>query len=189
MQRTIFLPINMLIQFVMSLITVPKSMVYMRRYDMLYTYLKSAMDYRFHDYYHSREGVLELVDHFESIVKVWFYGRRIPETERLEVKRLLCTLYCDLMKLHLMRGDIELACLTVIRANHFLGIDRLPNMPDFDLKTAHVVKAGIAASRLLEEGGLATLMLRQGDEPIVSAPKKPKKKVTTISNVLPFRKK
>ena len=73
-----------------------------------------------------------------------------------------------MQQLYFLCGQREEAVLVVIRAHQNLGIDRLPSNPDLDLKTAHVVKAGIAASKLLEEGGLATLTVRQGEEPVVS---------------------
>lgn len=86
-----------------------------------------------------------------------------------QVSRVLRDIYCRLFKQQLLAGNIESATLTVIRAHQHIGLQKLPSTPGFDVKTAHVVKAGIAAGKLLEDGGLATLMVRQGDEPVVSS--------------------
>lgn len=103
----------------------------------------------------------------------------------LEDSRKLCALYCDLQKLHFVCGQMEEAIILVIRAHRHLGIDRLPTNPALDLKTAHVIKAGLAAAKLLEDGGLATLMIRQGEEPEVYQTKKVKK-IMKSGNVLQF---
>lgn len=87
--------------------------------------------------------------------------------ERPRYKNMLTQLYSRLFRLYLLSCNIEAATLLLIRAHNHLGIPCLPEYPDYDLRTAHVVKAGLAAGRLLEEGGLATLMVRQGEEPIV----------------------
>ncbi|SME93964.1 hypothetical protein [Pseudobacteriovorax antillogorgiicola] len=98
----------------------------------------------------------------------------LEEVESVErqpnVSRMLCDIYCLLFKQYVLAGNLEEATLTVIRAHQSTGLDRLPTTPGFDVRVAHVVKAGIAAGKLLEDGGLATLMVRQGDEPIVSKP-------------------
>jgi len=86
------------------------------------------------------------------------------------VSRVLRDVYCGIFKLNILVGNLELATLTVIRAHQKIGLDRLPSTPGFDVKVAQVVKAGIAAGKLLEEGGLATLMVRHGDEPSLSKP-------------------
>ena len=90
-------------------------------------------------------------------------GEHLPN-----VSRMLCDIYCLLFKQHVLAGNLEEATLTVIRAHQHTGLDRLPTTPGFDVKVAHVVKAGIAAGKLLEDGGLATLMVRQGEDPVIT---------------------
>lgn len=127
--------------------------------------LRARLDYRMGNYHQSVVLLSPIVRQIERMV--------LAEKDRgapLRLRRLLCTLYCDQQQLYFLCGQMEDAVMTVIRAHQHLGIDRLPSNPDLDLKTAHVVKAGIAASKMLEEGGLATLMVRQGEEPIVSRP-------------------
>ncbi|RZA11099.1 MAG: hypothetical protein EOP10_33630 [Proteobacteria bacterium] len=132
--------------------------------------LRARLDYRLGNFQQSAVLLGPIVQQLEKLVHK---DKNAP----LKVRRLLCTLYCDMQQLYFLCGQMEEAVLIVIRAHHNLGIDRLPSNPDLDLKTAHVVKAGIAASKLLEEGGLATLMVRQGEEPVVSrTPPKPSAK-------------
>jgi hypothetical protein len=85
----------------------------------------------------------------------------------------LTRVYCALFRAQVNAGRIESAASTLIRASKSIGLDRLPDIHDFDTRTAHIVKAGIAASRLLDEGGLATLMVKQGENPVVAKGKSP----------------
>ena len=85
----------------------------------------------------------------------------------IKVSRMLCDIYCLLFRLQILSGNVEEAAIVVIRAQETLGMDRLPTTSGFDVKVAHVVKAGIAAGKLLDDGGLATLLVRQGQEPEV----------------------
>lgn len=156
--------------------------------------LRARLDYRMGNFHQSVVLLGNVVTQLEQMV----IGEQVAP---LKVKRLLCTLYCDMLQLYFLCGQVEEAVLVIIRAHQSLGIDRLPSNPDLDLKTAHVVKAGLAASKLLEEGGLATLMVRQGEEPIVGRPQQPqqsnssksrgykpkiRKRETTGAVVIPF---
>ena len=107
------------------------------------------------------------------------------------VQRVLRDFYCLLLRLYVLSGHLEDGALTVIRAHEKIGVDRLPSSPRFDVKVAHVVKAGIAAGKLLEDGGLATLMVRQGEEPVLTSDKKthkPRKVIKTDdgATIIPF---
>ena len=95
-----------------------------------------------------------------------------PQKKRLTVEALT-RVYCALFRAQVNAGRIESAASTLIRAAKSIGVDRLPDINDFDTRTAHIVKAGIAASRLLDEGGLATLMVKQGENPVVAKGKSP----------------
>lgn len=127
--------------------------------------LRARLDYRMGNYHQSGVLLQPIIRQLEREI-----ATKKDIGAPLKVRRLLCTLYCDQQQLYFLCGQMEEAVITVIRAHQHLGIDRLPSNPDLDLKTAHVVKAGVAASKMLEEGGLATLMVRQGEEPVVSRP-------------------
>jgi hypothetical protein len=95
--------------------------------------------------------------------------------------------------------------LVVLRAKKTLDCDRLPELARLDAKTAHLVRAGLAAGRLLDGGGLATLYVKAADPAPVSTNKsKHAAKTPTItqrqgatarnqeglrsSNIIPFPK-
>lgn len=85
-------------------------------------------------------------------------------TPALHLRALLIRMYSRLLQASLENGRLDEAAAVVIRANQKLGADRLPASPNLDVKTAHVIKAGIAAGKLLEDGGLATLFVKSGQE-------------------------
>jgi hypothetical protein len=134
---------------------------YLMRQRLFAALLRARLDYRMGNYQQSVVLLGPVVLHLEHKLRT---GKALP----LKLRRLLCLLYSDMQKLYLLSGQVEEAVQVVIRAQQNLGIDRLPSNPDLDIRTAHVIRAGLAASKLLEEGGLATLMVRQGEEPIVS---------------------
>lgn len=74
--------------------------------------------------------------------------------------RVLLDLYVLLSRAYLHSGNIDAAMQMVLRANRILGIDKLPGLSQLDAKTCHLVRAGLAAGRLLEGGGLTTLFVR-----------------------------
>jgi hypothetical protein len=50
----------------------------------------------------------------------------------------------------MLRGDFDAACLVVIEARK-RGVERLPGLGALDARTAHLVRAGLAAGRLLRD--------------------------------------
>lgn len=60
---------------------------------------------------------------------------------------------------YLIVGDIENACQTVIYASQVHGIKCLPSCTSLDMKTSHIIRAGLAASRMIAEGGDATIFI------------------------------
>ena len=113
-----------------------------------------------------RAGLDEKLGNHEQAAATYNQLVRMIESEETRYKaedpkgRVMTDLYSRLLRLHLENGRMDDATLVMIRAHRFLGIDSLPVAPEFDIKTAHIVKAGIAAGRLLDEGGLATLTVR-----------------------------
>jgi len=75
-------------------------------------------------------------------------------------RRVLEDLYTVLVRAYLHAGHIDDAMLVIIRAKKSLNVDRLPGLAELDAKTAHLVRAGLAAGRLLDGGGLATLFVK-----------------------------
>ena len=109
------------------------------------------------------------------LIRVYFYSKlrdytkatntldsiiTILEEYRVKYKEVLLDLYSFLFKLYIISGYMEDAALTVIRANEKLRVNHLPNNSDFDVKVAHIVKASIAAVRMLEDDtASATLII------------------------------
>jgi len=91
-------------------------------------------------------------------------------------RRVLEDLYTVLARAYLHAGHIDDAMLVVIRAKKSLGLERLPGLAELDAKTAHLVRAGLAAGRLLDGGGLATMFVR-------SAQQKPKEASRPLKDV------
>lgn len=75
-------------------------------------------------------------------------------------RRVLEDFYTALTRAYLHAGHIDDAMLVVIRAKKSMSIDRLPGLAELDAKTAHLVRAGLAAGRLLDGGGLATMFVK-----------------------------
>jgi len=120
-------------------------------------------------------------------------------------RRVLEDLYTVLVRAYLHAGHIDDAMLVVIRAKKSLNIDRLSGLAELDAKTAHLVRAGLAAGRLLDGGGLATLFVKSNTPepkrppiaplaPIAQPPKragataanKLKDDLDSVDNVIPF---
>lgn len=94
----------------------------------------------------------------------------IPTDLQDPMHGMMTDFYTALVRLYLAAGRIDDATHAIVRATHHLKTEMLPDFPDFNVRIAHIVKAGIAAGKLLEEGGLATLMVKHGAEPVVGAP-------------------
>ena len=74
--------------------------------------------------------------------------------------QVLGDLYTLLARMYLYGGHIDAALLLIMRVHKVLGIDRLPGLPELDAKTAHLVRASVAAGRLLDGNSLATLVVK-----------------------------
>ena len=86
-----------------------------------------------------------------------YYGLKKSSKAR---QRVLQDLYTLLTRAYLHSGHIDDAMHVVIRAKKMLGVDRLSGLAELDSKTAHLVRAGLAAGRLLEGDGLATMFVK-----------------------------
>jgi hypothetical protein len=84
--------------------------------------------------------------------------------------------YTLLVRAYLHGGHIDDAMLVVLRAKKHLGTDRLPSLARLDAKTAHLVRAGLAAGKLLDGGGLATLFVKSNVESVATPPAPPQQK-------------
>lgn len=105
-------------------------------------------------------------EHNEPLSKKQHHAQREMEREsgkeqnhaRLEM--VLQDLYTLLARMYLYSGHIDGALLLTVRVRKVLGIDRLPALPELDVKTAHLVRASMAAGKLLDGTSLATLVVK-----------------------------
>lgn len=95
----------------------------------------------------------------ESIVSALENSLSVPERNAAK-DTVLQGLYTLLAKLHLCSGQLDSAMLVIVRARKVLQIDRLPALPEIDVATAQLLRAGIAAGKLLDSNLLATLVVR-----------------------------
>jgi len=75
-------------------------------------------------------------------------------------RRVLIDLYTVLTRAYLHVGDIDKAMQIILLAQKSIGVNRLTGLADLDAKTAHLIRAGIAAGRMLEGGGMATMFVK-----------------------------
>lgn len=85
--------------------------------------------------------------------------------EESSLLTLMMYIYEELCTLHLSIGQIDEAAGIVLRAYGATGFEALPRFPHLNTQAAHIVKAGLAAGRLLDEGGFKDLF--QSGKPII----------------------
>jgi len=85
---------------------------------------------------------------------------------RGQLARTLVDVYVELLDNYLVTGYFEDAALIVIRAHQTLGVDSLPGFSHFDVQTAHLVKTGIAASKMLGGTKAAEIVITPVDEKV-----------------------
>lgn len=97
--------------------------------------------------------------HAESLItQLQHYYQQRPASK---VRRLvLLDLFSVLARAYLHIGHIDDAMQVVIRANQTLGVDRIVGLAQLDAKTAHLVRAGIAAGKILGGNGVATMFVK-----------------------------
>jgi hypothetical protein len=114
---------------------------------------------------HQMEGILALV--YDSYLK---YHSPIK-------KRVLLDFYTLITRAYLHIGHVDKAMQMILQAQKNLNVEKLPDLYEIDAKTAHLIRAGIAAGRMLEGGGLATMFVKAdvvpGQKPRVQPPPAP----------------
>ena len=97
------------------------------------------------------------------------YMRQAPNSRSR--RRVLEDLYTLLARAYMHAGHIDDAMMVIIRAKKTVGAERLPGLAELDAKTAHLVSAGLAAGKLLDGNGLATMFVKSNQpEPQPKAP-------------------
>lgn len=73
----------------------------------------------------------------------------------------IVAVYANLALCYLKMGAVEGACQVVVRAHNKLGINALPTLLDLDHQASQIVLASLAACRILENGGSATVVVKE----------------------------
>jgi hypothetical protein len=118
--------------------------------------IRAAIDWRLGNF----DTAIAQLEGLVGTSEEYYKDRRESRARR----RVLEDFYTVLARAYLHAGHIDDAMLVVIRAKKSMGIERLSGLAELDAKTAHLVRAGLAAGRLLEGGGLATMFVRSSPQ-------------------------
>ena len=137
---------------------------------LLSRFIKAAIDWRLGNFDAAVFQLEFLLTRLENAFS------RHPKSRHIRI--VLEDFYTLLVRAYLHGGHIDDAMLVVLRAKKTLDCDRLPELARLDAKTAHLVRAGLAAGRLLDGSGLATLYVKASDTPPPPPQTGPKKTPT-----------
>ena len=71
------------------------------------------------------------------------------KAESARRKRVLLALYGIVAKMYLHCGYLEEVALLLIRANRIMQVKYLPSLPEMDVNSAHLIRAGLVAGKFL----------------------------------------
>lgn len=130
----------------------------------------SVPSYLRRDYRQAARRIGPLVRHVESQL-----GSMTPKQKRAmmlasDTQELVAAIFSHQMRCFMLGGAIEDAMVTLIRARQCLGVERLCAFPEIDFKAAHLVKAGLAAGKLIDGSGLSALLINPPDPGTPFAP-------------------
>ncbi len=140
---------------------------------LLSRFVRAAIDWRLGNF----DAAVFQLEFLVTRVETAFGKNQKSRTIRI----VLEDFYTLLIRAYLHSGHIDDAMLVVLRAKKCLDCDRLPELARLDAKTAHLVRAGLAAGRLLDGSGLATLYVKSNETP-ATPPSPPRKKPTLHSS-------
>jgi hypothetical protein len=169
---------------------------YLMPKGMLALYWKSRLALCFGNDQLATIGFKQILDALEKILD------QHPAEEQTGVVHLLAYLYQELMATYMRLGRLDDATSVVLRSYAHTGVEVLPHFPELNVQSSHIVKAGLAAGRLLDEGGFKDIF--QSGKPIIirasqadfpSSPKTSEKAKDTKTRkplrdakILPFRR-
>lgn len=114
--------------------------------------------------------------------------------EQLTELAPIIAVYANLALCYFKMGAVESACQVVVRAHNKIGVQALPTLLDLDHRASQIVLASLAACRILENGGTATVVVKEAPgampAPSPAAGKARRAKAASRSgdesNVIPF---
>lgn len=107
----------------------------------------------------------------------------------------IIAVYANLALCYFKMGAVESACQVVVRAHNKIGVQALPTLLDLDHRASQIVLASLAACRILENGGTATVVVKEAPSSMTTPPRAEKSssprakaapRSSNESNVIPF---
>lgn len=115
----------------------------------------------------------------EGVISLTLAARKHSHLTGTE-RAVLEDLFTLLARAYLHMGHIDEAMHAVLRAGKILGIERLRKLSDIDCKTAHLVRAGLAAGKLLDGDGVAALFVKSS--PPSESSQAPQRNLSSVSH-------
>ncbi len=115
------------------------------------------------DYRQASRRLGPLVRHIETQLAALSKQQKADLVNAADTVELMAGVFSHQMRCHLLGGAIEEAMQTLVRARNSLGIERLSAFPEIEFKSAQLVKAGLAAGRLMDGSGLSAFLIAPTD--------------------------
>lgn len=123
----------------------------------------SVPSYLRRDYRQAGRRIAPLVRHVENQLGQMSAKQKRALMVSPDTQELIASIFSHQMRCFMLGGAIEEAMITLIRARQIIGVERLAAFPEIDFKAAHLVKAGLAAGKLIDGSGLSALLINPTD--------------------------
>jgi hypothetical protein len=115
------------------------------------------------DYRQAGRRLGPLVRHIETQLAALSAKQKSELIEAADTIEIMAGVFSHQMRCHLMGGALDEAMQTLVRARGVLGVERLAAFPEIDYKAAQLVKAGLAAGRLIDGSGISAILMNPPD--------------------------
>lgn len=115
------------------------------------------------DYRQAARRLNPLIRHIETQLAVLSEKQKSDLATAQDTVELMAAVFNHQMRCNLLGGCLDEAMQTLLRARTALGVERLGAFPEIDFKNAQLVKAGLAAGKLIDGSGLSALLINPPD--------------------------
>ncbi len=115
------------------------------------------------DYRQAGRRLGPLVRHIETQLASLSAKQKSELIEAADTIEIMAGVFSHQMRCQLMGGAVDEAMQTLVRARAVLGVERLSAFPEIDYKAAQLVKAGLAAGRLIDGSGISAIFMNPPD--------------------------
>ncbi len=133
------------------------------------------------DYRQAGRRLGPLVRHIEAQLASLSAKQKADLVGAADTIEIMAGVFSHQMRCHLMGGAVDEAMQTLVRARVALGVERLAAFPEIDFKAGQLVKAGLAAGRLIDGSGISAFLMTPSD------PRERMTTTTTTRRVRPRR--